>query len=209
MLKVQHGVLSIRRSVCNHEQVFNHCQLIMKTLSHQFDFYPLKTACNALNRSTRPTTKFALHKEALLVIQKFTLSVLFFGAASAFAATEHEELRIEVSGFESSSGQVIAKIFSRGDNVLKEGRWKASSSIDDKQATLTFRSLPPGEYAVVVFHDINSNGIIDHNFIGLPKEPLGFSNNFSLSLTSGLPNFEKLRFTHTLSPQTISIKLNP
>jgi uncharacterized protein (DUF2141 family) len=50
-----------------------------------------------------------------------------------------------------------------------------------------------GQYAAVVYHDLDSNGVLDHGWFG-PKEPLGFSGGWKLSLLSGMPTFEKLRF---------------
>lgn len=37
--------------------------------------------------------------------------------------------------------------------------------------------LPFGEYAIAVYHDKNENGKLDSNFLGIPKEAYGFSNN--------------------------------
>lgn len=37
--------------------------------------------------------------------------------------------------------------------------------------------LPYGEYAIAVYHDKNVNGKLDSNFLGIPKEAYGFSNN--------------------------------
>jgi len=34
-----------------------------------------------------------------------------------------------------------------------------------------------GKYAVSVFHDENSNGKLDTNFLGIPREGVGASNN--------------------------------
>lgn len=42
------------------------------------------------------------------------------------------------------------------------------------QTVLT--GLPPGTYAVSVFHDANDNGKLD-TFVGIPKEGYGFSRN--------------------------------
>lgn len=36
-------------------------------------------------------------------------------------------------------------------------------------------SLPKGNYAVGVIHDLNRDGLLNKNFLGLPKEPYGFS----------------------------------
>ncbi|MCP1335524.1 DUF2141 domain-containing protein [Hyphomicrobiales bacterium FT118] len=40
-----------------------------------------------------------------------------------------------------------------------------------------FFRLPPGEYAVIVFHDENDNGLLDTGIFGVPVEGYGFSNN--------------------------------
>lgn len=45
------------------------------------------------------------------------------------------------------------------------------------QAIGTFENLTQGEYAISLFHDENSNGELDKNLMGIPKEPFGFSND--------------------------------
>ncbi len=37
--------------------------------------------------------------------------------------------------------------------------------------------LSDGEYAISVFHDLNGNQELDKNWMGIPTEPYGFSNN--------------------------------
>lgn len=43
--------------------------------------------------------------------------------------------------------------------------------------TIPVPSLPAGQYAVAVVHDVNKNHKLDRNFIGYPKEQWGLSNN--------------------------------
>jgi uncharacterized protein (DUF2141 family) len=38
-------------------------------------------------------------------------------------------------------------------------------------------TVPPGIYGARVLHDLNGNGEMDSNFVGMPKEPWAFSNN--------------------------------
>ena len=52
--------------------------------------------------------------------------------------------------------------------------------------------LPPGTYAIGIFHDVNLNNKMDNNFFGIPKEQYGFSNNASAFL--GPPAFEAAAF---------------
>lgn len=57
--------------------------------------------------------------------------------------------------------------------------------------THTFTGLPAGTYAVLVFSDRNDNQELDKNFIGIPIEPIGFSNDYE---PRGPPQFDKASF---------------
>ena len=52
--------------------------------------------------------------------------------------------------------------------------------------------LPPGTYAIGIFHDVNLSSKMDNNFFGVPKEQYGFSNNARALL--GPPAFEAAAF---------------
>jgi len=65
--------------------------------------------------------------------------------------------------------------------------------------------LPPGMYAVAVYEDLNSNHKLDHNLIGIPREPVGVSNNPPARL--GPPHFDECTFRLGDSAETITITL--
>lgn len=56
-----------------------------------------------------------------------------------------------------------------------------------------FRDLPPGGYAAVAFQDVNGNGKLDKNLLGIPREPYGFSN--SARGSAGPPKFSAAAVT--------------
>src|SRR6476661_1355727 len=58
-----------------------------------------------------------------------------------------------------------------------------------------FENVPPGAYAVMVFHDANNNKKLDKNFLGIPKEGYGASKN-KLPFASA-PNFNDNKFIVT------------
>lgn len=120
---------------------------------------------------------------------------------------ETKGLRIEAKGFDDGSGHAVAKLFRPGQNVRQHGYLEVKADIRDGKAILTFPAIPPGDYAVVVFHDSNDNGEIDHRLIVFPKEQLGFSGAFKMTMTSGLPTFDKLKFTRGPSDQLIVIRM--
>jgi outer membrane protein len=60
-----------------------------------------------------------------------------------------------------------------------------------EQMSVRMTDLPGGDYALVVYHDENGNGRLDKNFIGIPREPLGFSNRYR---PKGPPTFSRAAF---------------
>jgi uncharacterized protein (DUF2141 family) len=65
-------------------------------------------------------------------------------------------------------------------------------------------TLPPGDYAIAVIHDENSNGKLD-TFAGIPREGVGFSRNPVLRF--GAPSFQSVRFTIASAPVEQDIRL--
>lgn len=137
------------------------------------------------------------------------LAVLLAAAAlgANAAGNENFALSVHARGFMHAGGHAIAKLFAAGDDVLGRGRWQLTAAIQDGQADFRFAGLAPGAYALVVFHDENDNGEIDHKLLRLPSEALGFSNDFSPGLLTGLPSFDKLRFMHAADTEHLEIKL--
>ena len=65
--------------------------------------------------------------------------------------------------------------------------------------------LPPGTYAASVYEDLNGNEKLDHNLIGIPKEPVGVSGKPSDRF--GPPRFDDCSFRLGHTPKTITITL--
>ncbi|HXB30509.1 MAG TPA: DUF2141 domain-containing protein [Puia sp.] len=77
--------------------------------------------------------------------------------------------------------------------------------IRDKKSIVVFDSLPPGEYAISVYHDENNNGKMDTNFFGIPKEGVGASNDARGHL--GPPHYKDAKFNFSGGIQSISIHI--
>ena len=65
--------------------------------------------------------------------------------------------------------------------------------------------LAPGSYAVSVYEDLNDNRKLDHNFIGIPSEPVGVSNNPPRHRRA--PRFDECSFNVANKVQTILITM--
>jgi len=77
--------------------------------------------------------------------------------------------------------------------------------IEGGKAVVTFSGLSPGLYAMAVLHDENSNGKMDFNFLGIPLEGYGFSND--AAATFGPPSFEAAAFRLVAERSRSSIRL--
>ena len=106
---------------------------------------------------------------------------------------ESLELKILVKGGESEKGVVLISLFDSDKNLMKEGVRTAQIPVDTEgQAHCLFKDLPPGIYAVSVAYDEDENGELNTNFLGIPTELVGFSNNAKGRF--GPPKFEKTAF---------------
>jgi uncharacterized protein (DUF2141 family) len=145
-------------------------------------------------------------------MKKFLLGTSFIAALCAnnlFSQTANAEntLTFHIIGFEDNAGQALLKLFRKEDKVPTIPFMLLKSKIINNQADFSIESLPYGEYAAIVVHDENANGEIDHSF-GIPSEPLGFTNNWELTLFSGMPTFEKLKFVYSKTSNFFTINLD-
>jgi outer membrane protein len=91
------------------------------------------------------------------------------------------------------AGGSVAFVLFNTPNTFGDFRdpFRAEVVTAENSASHRFTDLPPGEYALLVFHDRNSNRQLDKNFIGIPIEPIGFSKEYD---PRGPPQFERARF---------------
>jgi len=89
-------------------------------------------------------------------------------------------INIIVTGFKNTSGKAGITLFSKEKGFPMKADLAAEkffTDIEQSSCTVVLRNIPYGKYAVSVFHDENSNGKVDTNIIGMPKEGVGASNN--------------------------------
>lgn len=120
-------------------------------------------------------------------------SICFLLMALVGSAQQSGTLVIEATNFKNDKGIAIVTLFREQDDVPRKPFMQATGEIVDGKAMIVFNTIPYGVYAVILFQDENSNGILDHR-LGFSNEPMGFSNEWQLSLFSGMPTFNKLKF---------------
>lgn len=114
-------------------------------------------------------------------------------------------LTVNVSGLRNTNGTLIACVFrdKSGFPTCQKSTTaiKQSQRISGTSMTLRFNGIAPGTYAVSVQHDEDANGKLKTNFIGMPKEGVGISNN-----PGGRPGWTK-SLVQMNGPTTIAIKM--
>lgn len=116
-------------------------------------------------------------------------------------------LTVKITGLKSTAGKLVVNIFRKGDALLGPPFLKQSVPITGSNAVVIFGELPYSTYAVFAFHDENNNGTLDHNRLHIPKEPMGYSNNWHFGLFTGMPTFDKTQFSFTRENSSIEISL--
>jgi outer membrane protein len=92
-----------------------------------------------------------------------------------------------------ASGKLICLLYNSANNFgdLRESYLTESFIVSTKNQ-YRLVEVPAGIYSLVVFLDDNQNGFLDKNFIGIPREPIAFSNRYR---PKGPPSFKRAQFT--------------
>ena len=119
---------------------------------------------------------------------------------------EHGLLTLDVVGFRNDTGRAIIALVNRREQFLSrehEPFRSAAVAIVENKARWVVENLPPGVYAISVFHDENNNGELDSNLLRIPKEDYGFSNDARKAF--GPPAYEAASFQLDKPRQTVTI----
>ena len=116
------------------------------------------------------------------------------------------ELTVTVDNLRNAKGNVRLSAYAAA------AEWPDhSAAANDKvepaqQGSVVFHfDLPPGTYAIACFHDENANGKFDQDFLGIPEEGYGFSNNLHPFLRA--PTFAAASFVLPAEGAALTIHL--
>ena len=147
-----------------------------------------------------------------MTIQCLACAVLMFANLSAFAFAQPPcpGIHVKILNIKNSTGTVACALFESPDGFPAEYLRYATNimviKVRDKQARYNFLNIPPGNYALVAVHDENMNGKLDTNWLGVPTEGYGFSNDSRALL--GVPSFSAARFTYDGRNLDLAINLH-
>lgn len=118
----------------------------------------------------------------------FTISLLMLTVLSITKAQDMRTLQVIIADLNSDNGKVKLELRNEYDCVIHQ----VNLPISGKKSVLTLKNLPKGTYFINYFHDADNNDAFGTNFLGIPNEGYGFSNNPNARF--GPPANDKLFF---------------
>ena len=139
------------------------------------------------------------------MIKTWLTPLLLSSLSSLTVGALAETLTVEVTQVEAATGDIYLAIYREGDDFPGESTVYRQASAAATLGTTTIPLLPAGQYAIAAFHDVDEDGGLTRNLIGMPQEPFGFSNDAPVYL--GPPSFEQAAFDKGAEDLTITFGL--
>jgi uncharacterized protein (DUF2141 family) len=125
---------------------------------------------------------------------------------SVNSETKGLRLTLHITNIQDVSGRLQVGIYNNKSDFPKEGKEfkRVYIKVDGKEVKFTVQDMPPGDYAIAIYHDANTDGQCNSNFLGVPTECYGFSNNVKPFLSA--PSFNATKFSLT-TDRLLTIRL--
>ena len=123
--------------------------------------------------------------------------MLFMGSAFAQVDYTHSntsDLTVTIKNIDKFKGVIMVGLYNSDSTWLQMGKEYRGAEVEITATTVTytFKDLPFGTYALSVFHDKNTDGECNRNWVGMPTEGYCFSNNFKPLV--GSPKYKDATF---------------
>jgi uncharacterized protein (DUF2141 family) len=142
----------------------------------------------------------------LLAASALILGITVSSSVAQSPLLQPTQIHVDVIGLRNNKGKVLCSLFSSAIGFPKKDDKAVAhytAEISNRQASCQFVGVHPGTYAISAFHDENSNGKLDTNFMGIPREGVAASNDARGRL--GPPKFDDAAFQ--VSGDQVSLKI--
>ena len=116
-------------------------------------------------------------------------------------------LKIRIDNVQVEKGTIWIGLYSSKKDFLNKEKAIIKGVKVEKNGShyVEIPQLAYGAYAVAIFQDVNDNGELDLNFVGIPSEPFAFSKPPKSKWR--LPKFDEVKFRFYRKKQTLITKL--
>lgn len=125
--------------------------------------------------------------------------------APAGGSASGAPLTVVVGNVRSNAGRVYVSLCPQQSFLKHDCPLEASAPSQAGSTSVTLPNVPPGEWAAQVFQDENGNKKLDQNFLGIPREGVGFSRDAKIVMSP--PKWRDAMFVHDGKPQSIHLSL--
>jgi len=127
---------------------------------------------------------------------RFTLIyfLIIFQNAIAQKMDTNQTIELNVTDIKQIKGQLLISLHNKDGfpDQEKKSVLNTKVKVDNANMKITLKVPKSGFYAISLVHDENENNQLDKNYLGIPKEGYGFSNNPSARF--GAPSFKESQF---------------
>jgi uncharacterized protein (DUF2141 family) len=159
------------------------------------------------NQTIRPITPHTRPQSPRSLTVLLGQGCVLLALAASVLPAQAADITVDIQPLPSSEGWVMVSLFERSadypHNIRYGQRIAASRQVAGQPLQLVFTQLQPGRYALLAYQDKDGNGKLNTNLMGIPNEPVGFSNNAKASF--GQPSFDSAAFE--VGPQGARVNL--
>jgi uncharacterized protein (DUF2141 family) len=146
-------------------------------------------------------------KNKIYLNGKLLFALLFLMIMGVLESQEKAKtmIQLEITEIKNSTGFIQIAVFKSDTDFDKDLFIKVIAIPASSEVQVSIPDLEVGKYAIAVYHDENKNQKLDKNFVGIPKEGYGFSNNAVGKL--GPPKFSESSFSLDTQLKKLSIRM--
>ena len=137
------------------------------------------------------------------------IAALSLSSSSPITPTNNSgSLELKVENIRQKDGTIWVGLYQSSEDFLDREQAILLAARVDRTGSIniTLPNLQHGkDYAIALFHDLNDNGELDTNWLGLPSEPWAFSGEPRTRLR--LPRFDEVRFRYDRRMNKQQLKL--
>ncbi len=118
----------------------------------------------------------------------------FVESKQPISKKQNVNLTVKVVGYKNTNGKTQIGLYNNEISFPKINKQYKTAIINVNSFVTKYTfSIPVGYYAVALFHDANADGVCNTNFLGIPKEGYGFSNNIKPIISA--PTFNETKMS--------------
>lgn len=128
---------------------------------------------------------------------RFSIPVILLLFFLTSADVSETTLVIHFHNIRGEEGNMLISMYDAPKQFPYQPKWKymiSKTRLIEQDNRFTIKDVNSGKYALAIFDDENCDTVMQKNFLGIPKEGYGFSNNPKPSI-KGAPSFEDCTFS--------------